>query len=246
MSSSDRVGARPRSVLIVHPLLPAHDKDSGSRRLRWIVELLVAEGHRVTFLAHNGWGQAGYAAQLRDLGVEVLEGNARWWRDERGVPARGPGIDMEGLLRRGRYDLAWLSTYEMGQFYLDDVRRFSPATRILIDTVDVHHVRLQRGAELSGAPADFAKAAAMRETEAGVYAAADRLIAVSEPDGDALRELAPEVPVSVVSNVHAIPPPGPDHAERNGLVFVGSFVHTPNIDAICGFVADVWPRVRAA
>jgi GT2 family glycosyltransferase/glycosyltransferase involved in cell wall biosynthesis len=235
-----------RSILIVHPRLPAHDEDSGSRRLRWIVELLVGQGHRVTFVGHSGWNQARYAQQLRDLGVEVHEFNGAWWRAHGAPAVPTPGLDVEGLLRRGRFDLAWLSTYEMGEFYLADLRRFSPATRIVVDTVDVHHVRELRGAELSGDPADYAKAERVRAAEEAVYTSVDRLVAVSEPDAEVLRAMAPGVPVSVVSNVHAIPEPGPGFAERNGLVFVGSFAHTPNVGAVTGFVADVWPHVRAA
>jgi GT2 family glycosyltransferase/glycosyltransferase involved in cell wall biosynthesis len=246
MSPSASLGARQRSVLIIHPRLPAHDEDSGSRRLRWIVELLVARGHRVTFVGHSGWNQARYAQQLRDLGVEVHEYNGAWWRAHGAPGVPTPGLDVEGLLRRGRFDLAWLSTYEMGEFYLADLRRLSPATRIVLDTVDVHHVRELRGAELSGDPADYAKAERVRAAEAAVYTSVDRLVAVSEPDAAVLRAMAPDVPVSVVSNVHAIPEPGPGFAARHGLVFVGSFAHTPNVGAITGFVADVWPHVRAA
>ena len=246
MSPSAGQGARQRSILIIHPQLPAHDEDSGSRRLRWIVELLVEQGHRVTFVGHSGFDQARYARQLRDLGVEVHEHNGAWWRAHGAHGLPGAGLDVEGLLRRGRFDLAWLSTYEMGEFYIADLRRFSPATRIVVDTVDVHHVRELRGAELSGDPADFAKAERVRAAETAVYTAADALVAVSEPDAEALRALAPEVPVAVVSNVHAVPEPGPGFAQRTGLVFVGSFNHSPNVGAITDFVADVWPHVRAA
>src|SRR3954470_14155201 len=92
--------ARPCSILMVHPRLPAHDQDSGSRRLRTIVELLVAAGHRVTFFAHGGWNGNHYAEQLRALGVEVHLYNGIWWR-ERGSHVPGPAMDVEALLRRG-------------------------------------------------------------------------------------------------------------------------------------------------
>ena len=54
------------------------------------------------------------------------------------------------------------------------------------------------------------------------------------------------MPVSIVSNIHDVPAPGPGFADRRGLVFVGSFGHVPNVGAITSFVEEVWPRVRAA
>lgn len=247
MSPSAAPGVASRSILIIHNRLPAHDEDSGSRRLRWIVELLVRQGHRVTFLGHAGWNQARYATQLRDLGVEVHAFNGEWWRTTgRSPQVPSPGLDLESFLRRGRFDLAWISTYEMGEFYLQELRRLSPATRIALDTVDVHHVRELRGAELSGKPEDHARAQRVLEAERAIYTASDRLVAVSAPDAEALRAIAPDVPVSIVSNIHDIPEPGPGFADRHGLVFVGSFSHVPNVGAITGFVEEVWPGVRAA
>lgn len=236
--------ARARSILVVHPAMPAHDQDSGSRRLRWIVELMARAGHRVTFLAHGGFEGARYADELRDLGVEVHRWNGRWWR-EHGVPVPGPGIDLGGLLRRGRFDVAWLSTYEMGELYASPIRSASPATRVVIDTVDVHHLRELRGAQLSGDEAALTGAERTRRREAAAYCAADALVAVSPDDGAALGALAPGVPISVVSNVHALPEPGPPFTGRRGLVFVGSFHHAPNVDAMLRFVAGPWRAVRA-
>ncbi|HWI73358.1 MAG TPA: hypothetical protein VNT55_15485, partial [Baekduia sp.] len=106
MSPSGVERARPRNILIIHSRLPAHDEDSGSRRLRWIVDLLVEQGHRVTFVGHFGYKQARYAQELRDLGVEVQEHNATWWRAHGAAGLSGAGLDMAGLLHRGRFDLA--------------------------------------------------------------------------------------------------------------------------------------------
>jgi GT2 family glycosyltransferase/glycosyltransferase involved in cell wall biosynthesis len=237
--------ARPRSILVVHPALPAYDRDAGSLRLWRIVELLLADGHRVTFLGHSAWEQERYAQELRDLGVEVHCWNPEWWRRTHGTTIAGPGIDLPGLLHRGRFDLAWLSTYEMGEFYTASIRHASPATRVLIDSVDVHHVRERRGAELTGDAAALAGAERTRLREQAAYAAADALVAVSAVDAQELTALAPDVPVSVIATIHALPAPGPGFAERDGLVFVGGFDHSPNVDAMLGFAAGPWAAVRA-
>jgi len=236
---------RKLSVLVVNGDLPMYDRMSGALRLRRYLELMVAEGHRVTFIARASHGQERYAEELRDLGVEVHPADFRRLRAS-GWAIRGVGFDLRLLLKRGRFDLAFLSFYYTAEEYLSEIRAFSPATRIIVDTVDVHHVRERRGAELTGDPKALAAAHLTRAREAAIYSQADLLVAVSEDDRHALRELAPDVPVEVMSNVHVDVPAGPGFDERAGLVFVGNFTHTPNVDAILDFHANSWPLIAEA
>ena len=219
------------SILVVHPYVPPRNRDSGSLRLFRLIELMREQGHRVTLVARQAAGQEAAALELEGLGVEVH---------------RGEPNDLEGLVRRVRPDVAWLSFFHLAEDVLPVVRRASPGTRVAVDTVDVHFLREQRAAELSGRAEDRARAASTRRREEAVYAAADVLVAVSADDAAALEQLAPGVPVAVVSNVHAPEPAGPGHADRDGVVFVGNYHHAPNVDAVVHFCAAIWPRVTRA
>ncbi|MCK7508779.1 MAG: hypothetical protein MZV70_35285 [Desulfobacterales bacterium] len=53
-------------------------------------------------------------------------------------------------MRRGITIFAILSFYDIAIQYLFSIRTYSPETRILIDTVDIHFVREARQAELCG------------------------------------------------------------------------------------------------
>ncbi|HEX4009195.1 MAG TPA: glycosyltransferase [Solirubrobacteraceae bacterium] len=236
---------RTLSVLVVHEEMPTYDRQSGSLRLQRYVEVMVAEGHRVTYLARAGFGQERYVEELRAIGVEVHAVDARRLRAA-GHAVPGLGVDLRLLLARQRFDLAYLNFYGTAEQYLPDIRAHSPATRILIDTHDVHYLRERRGAELSGDPAALAAAESTREREAAIYSLADLLTAVSQDDADALRELAPDVPVEIVTNVHVAVPAGPPFAQRSGLVFVANFDHAPNVDAILDFHAESWPHIARA
>ncbi len=238
-------GSRRLRILVVHSELPLHDRHSGSLRLFRLLELLADEGHAVTFLARRGLGQERYVAELTALGIEVHPVDRTRLR-ELGARLPGPQLDFEELCARGRFDVALLSFYDLAEQYLPLLRRHSPLTRVVVDTVDVHHVRERRGAELSGDPLRLAAAERTREREQAIYGAADALIAVSVDDAAALRELTPAVPVHVVSNIHDEVPAGPGLAGRAGIVFVANFAHAPNVDAILDFHATAWPLVRAA
>jgi hypothetical protein len=83
-------------ILVVNGDLAADDRDSGSLRLFRILETLVADGHRVTFVGRGGFGQERSAAELAALGIEVFPVDRARLRDL-GAPVAGPGIDFRAL-----------------------------------------------------------------------------------------------------------------------------------------------------
>ena len=238
-------GPGPLSILMISRIAPPADRDSGSLRQLRLIELLLADGHAVTLLARDGAeaGQREAALALEAMGVEVVLGDPD--RSPLAARAGRPPLDLEALLGRTRPDLVWLSFYDVAAAYLPALRRWAPGARAVVDTVDVHCLREARAAELSGDPAARAAAERTREREVAAYGAADGLIAVSDDDAAHLRALAPEVPVTVISNVHPPEPLGPGPEARDGALFVGNFRHAPNVDAALFLCREVWPRVRA-
>jgi glycosyltransferase involved in cell wall biosynthesis len=51
--------------------------------------------------------------------------------------------------------------------------------------------------------------------------------------------------VEVVSNIHDVHGPGLPFERRNGLLFVGSYRHPPNVDAALWLAREILPQVRA-
>ena len=240
----------PLNVLVVHGDVPPPDRDACSLRLLRIVEQMVAEGHRVTFLARGGGDQFHNSARLLQMGVaEVFPLDAVRLGER--FPERGwrwtiETLDLKWLLDRGNFDVAWLSLYDIAEQYTPLIRQHSPATQVVVDSSDIQWIREHRGATLSGDPTAIAAAERTRDRERAVYGAADVNVAISEVDGQATRELAPDVPVQIVSLVEDFPPVVADRSARSGLLFVGNFWHAPNVDAVTAFHRDTWPLVRAA
>jgi sugar transferase (PEP-CTERM/EpsH1 system associated) len=86
----------------------------------------------------------------------------------------------------------------------------------------------------------------LKSYEAEVCRRADRVVAVSEADRDAIRSIAPEVAATIVPN-------GVDLQEHTGyqgptedydLVFTGKMDFRPNIDAMLWFGQHVWPLIH--
>ncbi|MGH3536000.1 MAG: glycosyltransferase, partial [Pseudonocardiaceae bacterium] len=230
-------GHRGGLVLVADHQVPMPDRDSGSMRMHRLLLALVELGQRVVFFPCNGALLQPYTADLQRHGITVI--------------ADAAGQDTFLREAGAALHLAVLSRPQVGWKLLEELRMRAPRCLVGYDTVDVHFLRLQRQAELAAATGDettatalAGKAAASRELELGLVRAADLTLVVSEHEQALLRSLVPEADVRVLSNVHhrAAELPGPQG--RAGLLFVGSFDHLPNRDAVAWMAREVLPLVH--
>src|SRR3954454_18883358 len=118
-----------RRVLIAAPLMPEFDRESGSQRIFDLIMLLRDAGWAVSFVAENGQGGKRYARLLQQRGVAVYDGF---------------GERIERLITRGRLDLVIFAFWHLAEAHMHLVRRLSPQTRIIVDTIDLHFLREAR------------------------------------------------------------------------------------------------------
>lgn len=226
--------AHQRQVLVLDETLPQPDRDSASLRLSHLLALIQAEGiHVVMAATSKAAGDAG-AAALRASGVET-------W----------PAAQLDGLgnwLRQHgrRFSTVMLVRHHLARASLPLVRRYAPQARIVFDTVDLHYLREQRGAEIANDPALLAEAGRTRRQELAVMAASDLTLLVSPAEQAQLQRDCPQVQTAVISNLHVARRDSPGFDARSDLVFVGGFGHPPNTDAMLWFIAEVFPLIRQA
>jgi GT2 family glycosyltransferase len=223
---SDR---RPR-VLVVDSWVPAHDQDSGSLRMTWILRLLADMGCHVTLYPQDRNPRQPYTANFQGRGIEVWY--APWSFRDLVEP------------RAGFYDVVVVSRAGVAEELMDDVRRFLPTAAVVYDTVDLHFVREGRRLEIIGV-GEADDIARTKATELAAIRAADVTAAVTDTEAAMIREAEPAAHVVVLPNVHELPAEPPaGFAERHDLLFIGGFDHDPNVDAVHHLVRDVLPRVR--
>lgn len=230
-------GHRGPIVLVKDHQVPRPDFDSGSVRIRRVLQQLVELGCRVVFLPANHAALRPYTEQLQQLGVTVLP---------------EPELQQAFLHEAGpEISLALLSRPQVAWSLVEELRTRAPQAVIAYDTVDVHFLRLEREAELAerqGEPerakALNRKAFASRQMELGLTRACDVTLVVSEAEQVLLRELVPEADVRVLSNVHHIPDEQAHPAGRRDVLFVGGFEHPPNVDAVVWAAREIMPLVR--
>ncbi|MEW6441345.1 MAG: glycosyltransferase [bacterium] len=230
-------------ILVVARTPPMFDKASGELRLFQMLGLL-ARHCNVVFLACDASGAGRYVEALRDLGIAVYGNDvARFPHIEecQGLPA----VDVEKLLAHNRFRVALLEFHHMTGLYADLIRRVSPATVLVTDSVDVHFVREMREARMRGDGWMLRRALENRRSELARYERSDVVLTVTEDDRRHLLEASPSLDVRVVPNIHTIPAEVAPRGARSGLLFIGGFSHPPNADAVLFFLDEVYPLVKA-
>lgn len=221
----------PRALIADHAV-PTYDLDAGSLRMMRLVSLLVDLGFVVSFLPGNLQPQQPYTAELQQMGVEVLYGL----------------IDVSAHLEAlGPYlRLCVLSRPHVALPFIGLVRRHAPTAVIAYDTVDLHFLREMRQADLDDDDSLRGVARVTRELELALVRASDATVTVTDTERDILHSYVPDANVIVVPTIH--PGGGEDgmrFAARRDLLFVGNFLHPPNIDAAFLLVNEVMPLLRA-
>jgi len=141
-------------------------------------------------------------------------------------------------------DVVVLSRCDFARKYTADVRRHAPQSRIIFDTVDLHHVREGGEAELTGDLEMLRNAQQKRELEYQAVEQADETWVVSPLEQQLLQESFPAKSIQLVSNIVDIPGSKMRFSSRRDYLFIGGFQHRPNIDAVLFFVQKIYPLVR--
>ncbi len=140
----------------------------------------------------------------------------------------------------------FLSRPATAEAVIREVRRADPKLKIVYDMLDVHHLRAEREAALTGDARAAREAEHLRRLETRLAREADLVWCGSPPDKEIMARAAPGTPSVVIPTIHELHGRGLPFAEREQLLFVGNFSHRPNVDAVHFLAREVLPLVRRA
>ncbi|MGB3627728.1 MAG: glycosyltransferase, partial [Henriciella sp.] len=231
--SRKAVDRQPKArILIFDAEVPKPDKDSGSITAFNYVSIFCDLGYRVTFVPECLKWEGKYSRDLQRLGAEVLY--APSVKDAR-----------QYVLDNGEdFDLFILSRVTTGGMFFNALKELYPEKPVIFDTVDIHHLRLQRQSELSGDLDLLAEANRLKEIELATCRNADATIVVSDYEVGYLRNEIGPFPSVVIPLIYEDFERKKGFKERTDIAFIGGYRHPPNIDAVHHLVEDVWPAVR--
>lgn len=234
-----RSDVRKASVRIRRPVLlyvdshfPRPDFDAGSARLQGVLRTAQASGFEVRIHAVDAVHATPVRrSELEREGIQVVR------------PPHSRSLAAYLREQGDELDVVVLSRPRVFARYWNLVRRWARRAILVYDTVDLHFLRLGREFQLSGDRKLLSRAEVYRKMECESTRVADLTWVVSLAELPLLKEAVPAAKIRVLSNVLPLPPEGRPFQERKDLLFLGSFQHTPNVDAVKYFVQEVLPLV---
>jgi putative sugar O-methyltransferase len=223
-------------LLYVDADTPTPDQNAGSIEALNLMRIFFDLGYELMFVPESNFIHRGkYTDHLLLLGIDAV-----WYPRYSSI---------EEILRElgERIETVVLCRAYIAEKYIDLVRTFAPSAKIVFNMVDVHFMRLEREAALTSNKALAIEAADMKKSEYASIAKSDATIVVSSFEQQLLSKEIPGAKVHLIPLVREVPKeldvPGFD--ARADMMFVGTYQHPPNVDAVVFFAKEVWPLVRA-
>ncbi len=162
---------------------------------------------------------------------------------------------LQRMLAEESYDLVQIEGIEMAPYGFQILQTAGPKPAVVFDDHNAEYLLQKRAALMDARSLGRWHAACysllqwqkLYRYERAFCQAVDGIVAVSEPDRQALASLAPRRPIVNVPNGIDIarynPEPLPS-ASPPALVFTGKMDYRPNVDAMLWFGQEVLPRIR--
>ena len=222
-----------KRLLYMDWAIPKPDTDAASVTAALLMEIVDSLGYKVTFVPCSMKYEAGYYESLVAANIEVLV---------------YPAIEsVDGWLKTNarNYDVAILARGPVVWPYLKTLRDYAPNLRLIFNTVDLHYVRELRQAELANDDEARKHALKVRDQEFELIDQCDLTILLSNEELYSIWETRPEAPLAVLPVVFKdIPGSTTSYQDRRDILFIGSFPHQPNIDAVLYFAESVFPTIK--
>jgi len=228
----DKFSREKKKILIIDGTLPLYDKDSGSRRMNELIKIFFMLDFEVYFMAENRGGEDPYYSELVTWGVRmVYEPQSLRSKEEL----------LNEVLPRINY--AWIARPHLNEAYSPLIRKYKGITWIY-DTVDLHYLRLERSLVYDQSQGTRSGIEELKQKELSFAREADVTIVVTPSEKDILMDAGAKN-VRVIPNVHPVKERAglPAFEDREGICFIGSYEHLPNVDAVLWLVGEIMPLI---
>jgi glycosyltransferase involved in cell wall biosynthesis len=220
-----------KRVLFIDHAVPKPDQDAGSVTAINTMLILREFGFQVTFTTVDPISRDfEYVKLLQKLGVEVL------------FSPFSASLSQHLIEHGDRYNLVFSCRPEPTAEALPLVRQHCPNAPVIFHTMDLHFLRKEREAKVLQDWSSHKSSEYLKELETWLSARVDITIIHNQFEKDTLVELGvPEEKIMETPLLLNIQKHRKGFSEREGIVFVGGFSHSPNLDAISFFCDQIMP-----
>ena len=220
-----------RNILFIDRTVPQPDRDAGSRSIMQYMKLLVALGYTVKLFADEVNPDKKYLDSLEKCGIGVLYRSTGW---------------KEYLAEnKSRIVCVFINRPNVAVKYIDMMRKNTRA-KIIYMGCDLHFLRGIREYEETGDKDALESAEKIKLKEFIAMSKADTVLMYSEYEKDIIKEefdidYVVVAPIYYFEDFKSIRKAAGDTKD---ILFVGGFMHKPNVDGIIWFFSEIWNRVK--
>lgn len=222
-------------ILVVDHYVPEYDKDAGSRTTFQYLKMFVEEGYTVKFLPDNFYQNEPYSSVLEQMGIEVLYG-----------PEYANDIFSWLDKNKDNIDFVYLNRPNIATKYIDYFKK-NINIKIIYYGHDLHFLRERREYELTGNKDKLINSNNFKEIEFAIMKKSDCVYYPSYVEEEAIKKIDPSINVKAI-NAYLFDDidlkKEYNFQNRKGIMFVGGFNHTPNVDGVKWFMEKVYPIIK--
>lgn len=221
-----------KTVVFVSEHIPTFDKDAGSRTIDFYIQEFIKRGYIVKFIPNSFTREEPYTYRLEQMGVEVLCGKYYKKMVLNWIYSNHKNIDF-----------AFLNYPYASSKYIDAFKSLS--IPVIYYGVDLHYLRMQRESILLGnqnmkeAKLFYDKEAYLIKNSDSVYYPS--LVEIEIVKKEFHRKDVKQLMINIYDTDYIRNTYKPEN--REGIMFIGSYKHAPNVDAVTWFSYHIFPKI---
>jgi len=213
--------------------LPTFDKDAGSFATFEYLRTLAKFEYNIIFWPVDKIRREPYLTELKKIGIQVaLNGSAP-----------------EDFLKRygSNISISVLSRPNVATEIIDSVKKYTRSKVIYIGH-DLHYLREKREAKVRNDLRKKIKSGETKRMEIAVMEKSDLALFFSHKEIEILRNEYPMLKTAVLPWIQEmnIGPKSLPFNQREGIMFLGGFIHQPNVDSLLWFHREIFPIIKRA
>jgi glycosyltransferase involved in cell wall biosynthesis len=154
------------------------------------------------------------------------------------------------MVKKDKYDFVIAEYSVMGQFLHKNPEL--PPTRRIMSVHECYYLARLKSFHHHKLGLDKLKEAinlkGLKKYEFDMYRNADKVLALTPQGKDELMEISPDLDIAIVP--HGVDVEtfsfSPQAGEENSLMFLGNYLHYPNVDAVLYFHEEIWASLKTA
>ena len=221
-------------ILVIDRSVPNYETNAGDRFSFSYINLFKEIGLQVTFFGHNFKKKEPYTSILQQNGIEVLYGekikkNYKNWLKKNLI----------------YFNYVYFQRPDITVNYIDFIMKYFKG-KIIYFPHDLHQVRFYREYIITKDKKKLVEYEKFKAIENDIFSKVDIIHVVGNYEFKFLKEKFPnkiirEIPLffydKINKNIEK------DFSKRKNIVFVGGFLHSPNVDAVLWFANFVFPKI---